>query len=107
MSPNWLFLILAVVLVLFVVGPIAVVRSQRKAVGMPGDPNAVPGSPATPPTGLERSPQEAHEDIVRRNWQRPGVVVNGVTLVDLYNRIRALEERLARAEQQPPTPPQP
>ncbi|WP_344841188.1 hypothetical protein [Kribbella ginsengisoli] len=61
----------------------------------------------TPPTGLEQSPEEAHEDFVRRNWQRPGVVVNGVILVDLYNRIRALEERLAVAEQQPPTPPRP
>jgi hypothetical protein len=35
---------------------------------------------------------------VRRHWQRPGVVADGVTLVDLYDRIRALEERLAEAE---------
>ncbi|MEU0114676.1 hypothetical protein ABZ137_13330 [Streptomyces bobili] len=40
-----------------------------------------------------------------RHWQRPGVVADGVALVDLYDRIGALEERLARAVQQSAPPP--
>jgi hypothetical protein len=47
----------------------------------------------------------AKKDFVRRHWQRPGVVANGVTLVDLYDRIRALEERVTRAEQKSASPP--
>lgn len=41
---------------------------------------------------------ESREDYVRRHWDRSGVVANGVTLVDLYDRIRALEERVAELE---------
>jgi hypothetical protein len=49
--------------------------------------------------------RESREEFVRRHWQRPGVVANGATLVDLYDRIRALEERVARAERQAASPP--
>jgi hypothetical protein len=41
---------------------------------------------------------ESREDFVRRHRNRPGVVANGATLVDLYDRIRHLEERLASVE---------
>jgi len=41
---------------------------------------------------------ETREDYVRRHWARSGVVANGVTLVDLYDRIRALEARVAELE---------
>ncbi|QMV11350.1 hypothetical protein [Streptomyces lincolnensis] len=44
---------------------------------------------------------------MRRHWQRPGVVANGVTLVDLYDRTRALGERVTRAEQRAASPPPP
>ena len=64
-----------------------------------------PGSAAS--TGSRDAVQESREEFVRRHWQRPGVVANGVTLVDLYDRIRALEERVARAEQQSASPPPP
>ncbi|MCX2947573.1 hypothetical protein [Lentzea sp. NEAU-D7] len=59
-------------------------------------PGTAPG--AGPFSGFQQSPQESREDFVRRHWQRPGVVADGVTLVDLYDRIRALEERVAQAE---------
>jgi len=42
-----------------------------------------------------------HEDFVRANWQRPGVVADGVTLVDLYDRIAALEARIRELEERP------
>lgn len=50
--------------------------------------------------GLYQSPGESREGFVRRNWQRSGVVADGKTLVDLYDRIATLEQRLAAAEEQ-------
>lgn len=47
---------------------------------------------------LDQQPGESREDYVRRLWDRSGVVANGVTLVDLYNRIQALEARVAELE---------
>jgi hypothetical protein len=41
---------------------------------------------------------ESREDFVRRHRHRPGVVAAGVTLVDLYDRIRRLEHRIAVLE---------
>ncbi|MEU0783854.1 hypothetical protein ABZ341_20030 [Streptomyces sp. NPDC006173] len=55
-------------------------------------------------TGFRQSPQETREDFVRRHRQRPGVVADGETLVDLYDRIRALEERVAAAERRAGAP---
>ncbi|KKI21800.1 MULTISPECIES: hypothetical protein [unclassified Leucobacter] len=52
-----------------------------------------------PPT--EYRPRETfatHEEFVRWNWRRPGVVADGVTLVELYDRIRALEARVQELE---------
>jgi hypothetical protein len=37
---------------------------------------------------------ESREEFVRRNVNRPGLVANGLTLVDLYDRIAALEQRV-------------
>jgi hypothetical protein len=54
---------------------------------------------------FEQHPGESREAFVRRFSNRPGVVADGTTLVDLYNRcailqdrIVALEERLERLE---------
>ncbi|MFI1360100.1 hypothetical protein ACH4TV_41935 [Streptomyces sp. NPDC020898] len=106
MSAGWALLIPVAALVVFVVGAIGVLKLQKIARG-PDGPGQAAASPAAAATGLQQSSQESREEFVRRHWQRPGVVANGVTLVDLYDRIRALEERVARAEQrsEPPAPP--
>lgn len=59
----------------------------------------------TAASSLQQASGESREECVRKHWQRPGVVANGVTLVDLYDRIRVLEERLGVAEQRPAPPP--
>ena len=41
---------------------------------------------------------ETREQFVRREVMRPGVVATGPTLVDLYDRINALEARVAELE---------
>ena len=52
-----------------------------------------------PPAEIRpRDAFQTHEDFVRWNWRRPGVVADGVTLVDLYDRIRALEARVHELE---------
>ena len=55
---------------------------------------------------FEHPPGETREAFVRKYWQRPGVVADGVTLVDLYDRIAQLEQGLAEAERQLKVPPQ-
>jgi hypothetical protein len=102
MSPTWALLIPVAALVVIVLGGILVVRLQKASVGRV---EVRPAPDAAVPTGFQQSSHESREDFVRRHWQRPGVVANGVTLVDLYDRIRALEERVARAEQHSPSPP--
>lgn len=99
MSQNWLLLIPVGCLVLFAIGPFAVLRMQKKASAPRGELRSAA------PTGLQQASQESREEFVRRHWQRSGVVANGVTLVDLYDRIRALEERVTRAEQNSTPPP--
>ena len=47
---------------------------------------------------FDQLPGESREDFVRRRWNRSGVVADGVTAVDLYDRIVALEARLAILE---------
>ncbi|MFI5728524.1 hypothetical protein ACIA49_00270 [Kribbella sp. NPDC051587] len=86
MNPNYLLLILIPIALLFVIGPMLVMRAQRRGA---------PGAQA----GLQQAPGETREEFVRRNAGRAGVVADGATLVDLYDRIRVLEERLARAEE--------
>lgn len=91
--PEALFLLLPVAaLMVVVLGGLAVMRVQKVQVhGIP---------PAdTSPKGFQQSTGETREAYVRRHWQRPGVVANGVTLVDLYDRISELERRLAEAEE--------
>ncbi|WP_405057234.1 hypothetical protein OG474_31445 [Kribbella sp. NBC_01505] len=96
MNPNWLFLILIPVVLLFVLVPILVMKGIRRQARNGLGP-AVLGAPGQNP--FAQAEGETREEFVRRHWQRSGVVANGVTLVDLYDRIRVLEERLARAEQ--------
>ncbi|MCX5335756.1 MULTISPECIES: hypothetical protein [unclassified Streptomyces] len=106
MSASWALLIPVAALVLIVLGGMAVLRLQKISLGPDELRSAkAPGSSAS--TGSQDSVQESREEFVRRHWQRSGVVANGVTLVDLYDRIRALEERVARAEQQSASPPPP
>lgn len=88
----WL-LIPLVALVALILGAVLIVRQQRKvgpSVPVPVDRGV--GS------GFDQSAGESREDFVRRHRDRPGIVANGVTLVDLYDRIRQLEDRLAAIE---------
>lgn len=98
MSDAWALLIPVTALVVIVLGGVAVMKLQKSLFAKLGasTPGTAPG--AGPFSGFQQSPQESREDFVRRHWQRPGVVADGVTLVDLYDRIRALEERVAQAE---------
>ncbi|KOU70084.1 hypothetical protein ADK57_12315 [Streptomyces sp. MMG1533] len=106
MSASWALLIPVAALVAIVLGAIAVLKLQKVSLGRDELRSATaPGAVAS--TGFQQSVQESREEFVRRHWQRPGVVANGVTLVDLYDRIRALEERVARAEQHSASPPPP
>jgi hypothetical protein len=86
-------LIPIVAILIFALGFIAM-RRQRSSPD-----RANPAAPGAP-SGLRPSSGESREAFVRRHWQRPGVVANGVTLVDLYDRIATLEQRLAAAEAQ-------
>ncbi|MFI9170278.1 hypothetical protein [Streptomyces lincolnensis] len=106
MSASWALLIPVAALVVIVLGGIAVMRLQKISVGRDEVRSATaPGAVAA--TGFQQSPLESREEFVRRHRQRSGVVANGETLVDLYDRIRALEERVTRAEQQSASPPPP
>ena len=100
MPSELLFLLIpAVAILIFVLAGVAVRRAQQSFVRVAEQTGAGPG--------LNQSPGESREAFVRRNWQRPGVVANGVTLVDLYDRIALLERRLAEAEQELAQRPQP
>ncbi|RDI22279.1 hypothetical protein [Lentzea flaviverrucosa] len=98
MSDAWALLIPVTALVVIVLGGIAVMKLQKSLFGALGTRTSDTAPPASPFATFQQSPNESREDFVRRHWQRPGVVADGVTLVDLYDRIRALEERLAEAE---------
>ncbi|MFJ5984894.1 hypothetical protein [Lentzea sp. NPDC092896] len=104
MSDAWGWLIPVTALVGIVLVGFIIMKLQKslfRALGASA-PAAEPG--AAPFSGFQQSPQESREDFVRRHWQRPGVVADGVTLVDLYDRIRALEERLAEVERRSGAP---
>ncbi len=98
MSSTTLFLLIPVAaLVVIVLGAILVMKLQKMAWGI--DVRPIETNP-TRPTGFQQSAGETREAFVRRHWQRPGVVADGVTLLDLYDRINELERRLAEAERQ-------
>ncbi|MFI0084823.1 hypothetical protein [Streptomyces bobili] len=106
MWAGWALLIPVAALVVVVLGAIGVLKLQKLSIGRSErEPAAAPAAVA--PAGFHQSSQESREQFVRRHWQRPGVVADGVTLVDLYDRIAALEERLARAERRSASPPPP
>ncbi|GAA4730408.1 hypothetical protein GCM10023350_12070 [Nocardioides endophyticus] len=97
MSTNpyiWLLIPLAA-LVVIILGGILVTRLQK----------ATAAASATALATLDRNAAgagaETREEFVRRHRHQPGVVANGETLVDLYDRIRELEERLAAIEAAP------
>lgn len=94
MPSELLFLLIpAVALLLVVLAGFAVKRAQESFRKIA---EQVDG--ANPRMNHESG--ESRETFVRRNWQRPGVVADGRTLVDLYDRVNALEQRLAAAEQE-------
>ncbi|TDC74627.1 hypothetical protein [Streptomyces hainanensis] len=106
MSDSWFLLIPVAALVVVVLGPAAVLKLQKVLLGRI-EFRSAPAPGAAAPNEFQQSSQESREEFVRRHWQRPGVVADGVTLVDLYDRIRALEERVNKAEQHSASPPLP
>ncbi|MFJ9697029.1 hypothetical protein [Kitasatospora sp. NPDC101183] len=105
MSAGWFWLIPVAALVVIVLTLVAFRKLMNASLGRIESMQAATSPHGSAPTGFQQSEQESREEFVRRHWQRPGVVADGVTLVDLYDRIRALEERVARAEQGSASPP--
>jgi hypothetical protein len=105
MSDGWGWLIPVAALVVIVLVGIVFTKLQKALFGQLGAPTPEMAPGAAPFSGFQQSPRESREDFVRRHWQRPGVVADGVTLVDLYDRVRALEERVAQAERRSTAPP--
>lgn len=103
----WLVIPLGALLAV-VFGGMLVMRLQKKLREplFPGGTEPTDGGANGPaPTGWDAGPStfqqgagESREDFVRRHRHRPGVVADGVTLVDLYDRIRRLEHRIAVLE---------
>ncbi len=106
MSAGWFLLIPVAALVVIALGAVAVLKLQKASFQRIKSMQGSTSPHASARTGFQQSEQESREEFVRRHWQRPGVVADGVTLVDLYDRIRALEERVARAERGSAAPPQ-
>lgn len=103
-SALWM-LIPLVSLTAVVLGGIGVMKLQRRSLDRvverlkDDESSSRAGSQHSPESGLQQSPHESREAIVRRNQFRPGVVATGETLVDLYDRIQALEKRVSEMEQ--------
>lgn len=109
MSENpliWLLIPLAALLAV-IFGGVLIMRLQKKLREplFPGVPEPTDGGASGPePTGwaasnsFQQGAGESREDFVRRHRHRPGVVADGVTLVDVYDRIRRLEHRIAVLE---------
>jgi hypothetical protein len=103
----WLVIPLGALLAV-VFGGMLVMRLQKKLREplFPGGSEPTGGGTGGPePTGwgagtgtFQQGAGESREDFVRRHRHRPGVVADGVTLVDLYDRIRRLEHRIAVLE---------
>jgi hypothetical protein len=79
-------------------GGVFVMRMQKKLREplFPSAPESTGGGAGT--NTFQQGAGESREDFVRRHRHRPGVVADGVTLVDLYDRIRRLEHRIAVLE---------
>jgi hypothetical protein len=106
-SPLWLLIPLGALLAV-ISGGVLIMRLQKKVREpiLPGGTEPTGGGPSgSEPTGwgagtdaFQQGAGESREDFVRRHRNRPGVVADGVTLVDLYDRIRRLEHRIAVLE---------
>lgn len=105
-SLLWLLIPLGALLAV-IFGGMLIMRLQKKLREplFPGGPEPTGGGAGRPePTGwaaggsFQQGAGESREDFVRRHRHRPGVVADGVTLVDLYDRIRRLEHRIAVLE---------
>jgi len=48
---------------------------------------------------FDQQPGESREAFVRRFSNRPGVVADGTTLVDLYNRCAILQDQIVALEE--------
>lgn len=96
MSNELIYLLIPAAAILVVVfGGILVMKAQKMSAYV-GERQAG----AAGPMGFQQGADESREAFVRRHWQRPGVVADGRTLIDLYDRIAELEKRLADTEQQ-------
>ncbi|MEU4385344.1 hypothetical protein [Promicromonospora sp. NPDC023805] len=103
----WLVIPLGALLAV-IFGGMLIMRLQKKLREplFPSGTEPTGGGAGRPePTGWDASPStfhqgagESREDFVRRHRHRPGVVADGVTLVDLYDRIKRLEHRIAVLE---------
>jgi hypothetical protein len=103
----WLLIPLGALLAV-ILGGMLVMRLQKKLREplFPGGSEPTgggTGGPESPGWGagtstFQQGAGESREDFVRRHRHRPGVVADGATLVDLYDRIRRLEHRIAVLE---------
>jgi hypothetical protein len=106
-SMFWLLIPLGALLAV-IFGGMFIMRLQKKVREplFPAGSEPTGGGAGGPePTGwgagagtFQQGAGESREDFVRRHRHRPGVVADGVTLVDLYDRIRRLEHRIAVLE---------
>jgi hypothetical protein len=105
-SLLWLLIPLGALLAV-VFGGVLVMRLQNKLREplFPGGQEPTGGGAGRPEStgwaaggSFQQGAGETREDFVRRHRHRPGVVADGVTLVDLYDRIRRLEHRIAVLE---------
>ncbi|MCF4122199.1 hypothetical protein L1785_14560 [Antribacter sp. KLBMP9083] len=88
----WLLIPLGALLAI-ILGGVLITRQQKK-IGTRA--SALAGRPTV--NGFQQAAGESREDFVRRHQNRSGVVANGATLVDLYDRVRRLEERITAVE---------
>lgn len=99
MSENpliWLLIPLGALLAVIFGG--VLVRRLQKKLREPLFPSGSEPTGWGASTPFEQGAGETREDFVRRHQNRPGVVADGKTLVDLYDQIRRLEHRIAALE---------
>ncbi|MFD6141828.1 hypothetical protein [Promicromonospora sp. NPDC060271] len=95
-SLLWLLIPLGALLAV-IFGGVLIMRLQKK-VREPIFPGGTEPAGGGAGGTFQQGAGESREDFVRRHRHRPGVVADGVTLVDLYDRIRRLEHRIAVLE---------